>query len=82
MRDMMIGANLPEPEFSQREVGTHQMHVTMRNNIEARKQFVEAGALKVIGENGYEQLSQPEKQAINYIAEHQHLNVSDENRLL
>jgi ATP-dependent DNA helicase RecG len=82
MRDMMIGANLPAPEFSQREVGTHQVHVTMRNNIDARKEFVEAGALKIIGENVYEQLSQLEKQVINYIAEHQRLNVSDANRLL
>jgi ATP-dependent DNA helicase RecG len=82
MRDMMIGANLPEPEFTQQEIGTHQVHVTLRNNIEARKEFVEAGALKLIGEGVYEQLNQEEKQVINFIAEKARINVSDANRLL
>jgi ATP-dependent DNA helicase RecG len=82
MRDMMIGANLPEPEFTQQEISTHQVHVTLRNNIEARKEFVEAGALKLIGESVYEQLSQEEKQVINFLAEKSRINVSDANRLL
>ena len=82
MRDMMIGANLPEPEFTQQEIGTHQVHVTLRNNVAARKEFVEAGALKLIGESVYEQLNQEEKQVINFIAEKGRINVSDANRLL
>jgi ATP-dependent DNA helicase RecG len=82
MRDMLIVANLPEPEFAQQEIGTHQVHVTLRNNIEARKEFVEAGALKLIGESVYEQLNQEEKQIINFIAEKGRINVSDANRLL
>lgn len=43
MRDHMKGASLPEPEFAQKEIGTYQVHVTLRNNIEARKHFVDAG---------------------------------------
>jgi ATP-dependent DNA helicase RecG len=82
MRDEMLGADLPAPEFTQKEVGTHQVHVTLRNNIEARKEFVEAGALKLIGESVYEQLEQSEKQVINFVAERGHINVSDANRLL
>ncbi|QCO17179.1 hypothetical protein D3869_18115 (plasmid) [Azospirillum brasilense] len=82
MRDMMKDANLPAPEFSQKEVGTHQVHVILRNNIEARKEFVDAGALKLIGETVYETLAQEEKQVINYVAEKGTINVSEASRLL
>lgn len=82
MRDMMKGANLPAPEFAQKEISGHQVHVTLRNNIEARKEFVDAGALKILGEKIYDGLSQQEKQIINYIAEHSTMNVTDANRLL
>lgn len=82
MRDFMKGANLPEPEFTQKEIGTHQVHVTLRNNIEARKEFLDAGAIKLIGESVYEQLSAQEKQVINFVAEKGSINVSDANRLL
>ena len=43
---------------------------------------MEAGALKLIGESVYEQLSQEEKQVINFLAEKARINVSDANRLL
>ena len=82
MRDEMLSAELPAPEFTQREVGTHQVHVVLRNNIEARKEFVEAGALKLIGEAVYEQLDQAENLVINFVAEKGHINVFDANRLL
>jgi ATP-dependent DNA helicase RecG len=82
MRNEMLGTELPAPEFSQKEVGTHQVHVVLRNNIEARKEFVEAGALKLIGERAYERLDQQEKLVINFVAEKGHINVSDANRLL
>ena len=82
MRDFMKEANLPEPEFTQREVGFHQVHVTLRNNVEARKEFVEAGALKLLGENVYEDLSTDEKMIINFLADRGKINVSDTNRIL
>lgn len=82
MRDFMKEANLPEPEFAQKEVGFHQVHVTLRNNIEARKTFVEAGALKILGESIYEQLSSEEKLVINFLADKGKINVSDANRVL
>lgn len=82
MRSMMLEASLPPPEFAQKEIGAHQVHVVLRNNIEARKEFVEAGALRVIGETVYESLSQEEKQIINLIAEKSAIHVSDANRLI
>jgi predicted HTH transcriptional regulator len=82
MRDEMLEAEFPAPEFIQKEVGIHQVRVTLHNNIEARKEFVEAGALKLIGEAVYEELGQSEKQIINFVAERGHINISDANRLL
>ena len=82
MREDMLSANLPEPEFLQKEVSVHQVHVTLRNNVEARKEFVDASALKLIGEQVYAQLSNDEKNVINYIAEKGLINVRDTNRLL
>jgi ATP-dependent DNA helicase RecG len=82
MRTFMQEANLPAPEFYQKEIGFHQVHVILRNNIEARKHFVDAGALKLIGEKVFNALSADEKQVINYVAEHRNINVSDANRIL
>ena len=82
MRDFMREANLPEPEFTQKEIGFHQVHVTLRNNVEARKEFVEAGALKILGESVYEDSSSEEKMVINFLAENGKINVSDANRIL
>ncbi len=82
MRDFMKEADLPEPEFVQKEVAFHQVHVTLRNNIEARKTFVDADALKLLGESVYEQLSSEEKLVINFIADKGKINVSDANRVL
>jgi ATP-dependent DNA helicase RecG len=82
MRSMMLEANLPAPEFAQKEIGPHQVQVVLRNNIEARKEFVDTGALKIIGQAVYELLSKEEKQVINFIAEKGAINVSDANRLL
>ena len=81
MRDYMKEANLPEPEFAQKEVGFHQVHVTLRNNVEARKIFVEAGALELLGESIYERLSSEEEIVINFLADKGKINVSDANRV-
>lgn len=82
MRDMMEEANLPAPEFTQQEVGAHQVHVTLRNAVDARKEFVDAAALKLIGESVYEHLTNEEKMVINFIAENGKINITDTNRLL
>lgn len=82
MRDMMAEASLPGPEFSQKQVGTHQVHVVLRNNIEARKVFIDEDAINLIGRSIFETLSDDEKMIINCIAEKGFINVSDANRLL
>jgi ATP-dependent DNA helicase RecG len=82
MRDMMAEANLPGPEFSQKQIGNHQVHVTLRNNIEARKVFSDEDAINIIGKAVFETLTDDERMIINYIAEKGYMNVSDANRLL
>lgn len=82
MRDLMRDSELPPPEFSQKEVGHHQVHVTLRNNFEARKTFVDASAAKVLGEALFSKLEPREKMVVNYVAENGVVNVSDANRVL
>lgn len=82
MRDLMKDCELPPPEFSQKEIGHYQVHVTLRNNYEARKTFVDANAAKIIGEAIFSSLEPREKLVINHLAENGIINVSDANRIL
>jgi ATP-dependent DNA helicase RecG len=82
MRTMMAEANLPLPEFAQKQIGHHQVHVTLRNNVDARKIFVDEDAANIIGRVLFDTLKDDERMIINYIAERGHMNVSDANRLL
>jgi ATP-dependent DNA helicase RecG len=82
MRDMMAEANWPLPEFTQKQIGHHQVHVTLRNDMAARKIFVDEDAVNVIGRALFETLTNDERLIINYVAEREHMNVSDANRLL
>lgn len=82
MRDMMTEVNLPPPEFVQRQVGNHQVHVTLRNNVEARKVFLDEDAAKIVGEAVFNSLDEQEKVIINFVAEKGRISVSDANRIL
>lgn len=82
MRDAMENSGLPNPEFSQKEIGHHQVHVTLRNNLAARKTFVDADAAKMLGEKVFAGLSERERLVVNYVTERGSINVSDANRIL
>lgn len=82
MRDTMRDMSLPPPEFKQQEVNGVVVRVTLRNNIAARKIFVDSDAAKLIGEAIFKTLTEDERQIINYLAEHATTNVSDAQRLL
>jgi ATP-dependent DNA helicase RecG len=82
MRDTMREMGLPAPEFVQQEVGGIIVRVTLRNNIAARKIFVDSDAAKLIGEAIFRTLTEDERQIINYLAENEFVNVSDAQRLL
>ena len=82
MREVMGEANLPAPSFAQKEVGAHQVQVTLLNNYEARKTFVDAEAIRLVGAALFEKLGERERVVVNYAAERGNLNVSDTTRIL
>lgn len=81
IRSAMQDMNLPEPEFSQEEVGGALVRVRLRNNISHRKVFVDSDAAKIIGEKLLSSLDMNEKRVINYLAEYEKISVSDVQRL-
>jgi ATP-dependent DNA helicase RecG len=82
MRDTMRDMSLPAPEFAQKEIGGVVVRVTLRNNIAARKIFVDSDAAKLIGEAIFKTLTEDERRIINYLAEQSVINVSDAQRLI
>jgi ATP-dependent DNA helicase RecG len=82
MREVMREANLPEPEFAQKQVGTSNVHVTLRNNIEHRKAFLNPSIAEMIGASLYERLTEDERMLCNFIAEKGKASVSDAMRLI
>jgi len=81
MRDTMAANSLPPPEFSQKEMGTHQVHVVLKNDVEHRKTFIDANAAGLIGQTVWNTLTEPEKMLINFVGEHGKISVTDAVRL-
>lgn len=82
MRDGMATAELPPPIFKQTQIGTHQIHVTLRNNSEHRKTFLSANIAELVGAALYETLTEHEKLCLNFISEKSEISVSDAMRLI
>lgn len=85
MRDSMLSSNLPQPDFSQRESehpGHTLVRVTLRNNIKQRRVWVDSDASSMIGEAKAKELTQEEHRAVNFVAEHQSINVSQLHQLI
>lgn len=84
MRDSMGKMNLPDPEFSQKEVASGYMsvRVTLRNNKKQRRVWVDAEATRVLPDSIAKVLSQDEIRIVNFAAEHGSINVSEAHRLL
>jgi ATP-dependent DNA helicase RecG len=82
MRLGMQEANLPEPIFTQRESGTFQVSVTLKNNVEHRKNFVRTEAMPAIDPLVYEGLSEGEKVLVNWCADGKAITVKDAQDIL
>lgn len=82
MRDAMAVANLPAPRFQQKEVGSHQVHVTLQNDVAHTQSFIDGELTARLGKNLSALFSKEEKMIINYFAIHPSINVSDASRLL
>jgi ATP-dependent DNA helicase RecG len=83
IRSAMAELNLPEPDFKQsgESESTPIVKVVLRNNVKHRKVWVDSDAAKLVGEAVMKQLSQDELRAINFVAEHGAISVSDLQRL-
>lgn len=76
MRNAMQKAKLPEPRFRQIEAMSHQVHVTLENNITTRRSFMSSAIAKNISEETYYSLSNDEKAIVNFLAGKKELNVT------
>jgi ATP-dependent DNA helicase RecG len=83
IRSEMADLNLPAPVFRQsgESDATPIVKVVLRNNVKLRKVWVDSDAAKIVGESVMKQLSQDELRAINFVAEHGVISVSDLQRL-
>ncbi|TXM71458.1 hypothetical protein FV218_15095 [Methylobacterium sp. WL69] len=77
MRQDMRDANLPDPRFAQKQIGTFQVSVTLENDQEHRRQFVRTEAAASINPELYATLTESEKIIVNYLADRDKLNVTD-----
>jgi ATP-dependent DNA helicase RecG len=82
MRRTMLDAELPEPNFRQQEMSYSAVKVTLRNNIEQRKVWVDSDAAAVVGQVISAGLSAHEKRIINFVAEYKGISVSQTQRLI
>ena len=72
----MKKAGLPEPRFRQLEVSSHQVHVTLENDIQHRKSFIDSEAFKYVSESIFNELFNEEKLIVNYLAEQGEINIT------
>jgi ATP-dependent DNA helicase RecG len=77
----MQGMDLPRPEFLQEQVGHASVRVTLRNNIQQRKVWVDSDVAQLIGASIAKNLSEQEKRVLNFAAEYGKLSVSEAQRL-
>jgi len=82
MKRTMLDAELPEPKFKQYELSHTAVRVTLQNNIEHRKVWVDTDAADVVGQVISAALSIHEKRVINFVAEYGNIGVSQTQRLI
>jgi ATP-dependent DNA helicase RecG len=82
MKRAMLDADLPEPKFMQHELSHTAVRVTLKNNIEHRKVWVDSDAAAVVGQVISASLSVHEKRVINFVAEYGNIGVSQTQRII
>jgi ATP-dependent DNA helicase RecG len=70
IRRAMIEMDLPEPEFEQKQIGAALVRVTLRNNQDVRKAWVDADVSAIIGAEKGSGLTDIERRAVNFAVEH------------
>ncbi len=82
MRASMSEAELPAPEFSEVDTDGNLVRVVLRNDLEHRKSFIDASVEVPISAALYQSLSERERTVVNYLAEHNQINVTEAKNLL
>ena len=83
IRDEMLANNLPTPIFQQKEVaGGYSVRVTLRNNYKQREPWIDSDVSTILGDALSESLSPEESRAINFVAQHGKINVSQLHGLI
>jgi ATP-dependent DNA helicase RecG len=84
MRDTMAEMRLPVPEFSQKQsnIGNAIVRVTLRNNIKQRRAWIDRDVSKIVSEAIASAFSEMEIRAVNWVAEHGKITISDANKIL
>jgi ATP-dependent DNA helicase RecG len=77
MRRAMETARLPEPRFRQIEAHSHQVHVTLENDVTSRKAFAESQYLRGIDEEKILSLSTDERLILEYLASKNEANITE-----
>jgi ATP-dependent DNA helicase RecG len=81
IRDSMAKLGLPAPTFRQTQSNAAHVRVTLRNDVEHRKEFVDSDAFMVLGESLSSTLNEYEKRIVNHIAERGTINVTEAARI-
>ncbi len=81
IKESMERLGLPAPVFSETTSTAALVKVTLRNDVEHRRQFVDSDAFKVLGEDLSKTLNEFERRIVNYVAEHGSINVTETARL-
>jgi ATP-dependent DNA helicase RecG len=81
MKQTMLDMLLPAPHFMQRETSFASVRVTLQNNIEHRKVWIDADASGVVGEILFKRLTAHEKRVINFVSEFGCISVSQAQKL-
>ena len=82
MKNEMEAVDLPPPTFSEAQGNTTTVHVTLRNNVAARKSFMDESAAELLGRSVFATLRPNERMIVNYLAEHGKANVTEIHRLV
>jgi ATP-dependent DNA helicase RecG len=81
IRDSMTRLGLPDPVFTEITSTSAMVRVVLKNDVEHRKQFVDSDAFHVLGETLSNTLNEYERRIVNYVAEHNAINVTEAARL-
>lgn len=81
IKDSMGRLGLPAPMFRETTSTSAFVRLTLKNDVEHRRQFVDSDAFLVLGEALSKTLDVFERRIVNHIAEHGTINVTEAARL-